>query len=805
MWYTSCHQRSMLKNFLLITFRSMMKNKIFIIINVLGMGVAIAICIVAYFAHEYDATFDAVHKDGSTVYRVSAIRDFSNTLTRYGYAPLPLREAVDKTIADVSHSSRYNISYSNFKREDDLFAANISYVDPDFFKMFSFNFISGNPSDLNDNTSVFVSEALAMRLFRTPEEAFGKTITQVYGTELKELKIAGVFSEPPMNSSFYKRDGSAFINFENYKDEFSSVRDDDWKMESTLYVQVDNPDRLNNVCQQLQSYVENNNKARPDFQIKEYVLNPFAAMAHQDRAENVQAATWAAPPLSAITGSVIMSIFILLIACFNLTNTAIAIFSRRLKEIGIRKVMGSLRAQLIFQFIGETTCICFIALFVGVSIADILIVGWNMMTSNNIYITPHYFDEPSFLLFLCGVLLFTGILAGSYPAFYISKFQPVSILKGKLKFGGTNYFTRTLLGLQFAISLITIVSAVAFFQNARYQEKYDLGFDVKGSIIAWVNNQSEFETYRNALQNNANVVSIAGARSGIFSNRIHEPVRHETLEVEVDIIEVGDHYLKTMDLELLHGRDFLKDSETDRKESIIITQKMAQLFGWDNPLGKEITWKDTVKLSVIGVVKDVFTQGLWREMEPMMIRYVLPEDYTQMVVSTSSQNVASVNTYMRQTWGKIFHNRLYNGNMLASSVLQVSQLNMSIVYGYAFLGFIALLLSATGLYTLVSLNIIKRMKEIGVRKIVGASMINITRVINTEFLIILTIASIVGSWAAYNWCNVIMSSIWKYYQGVSISSFLISIGLVFIISFLTIGYKVIAVANMNPIKIIRDE
>src|SRR6187455_3394172 len=157
-----------------------------------------------------------------------------------------------------------------------------------------------------------------------------------------------------------------------------------------------------------------------------------------------------------------MSILILLIACFNLTNTAIAISSKRLKEIGIRKVMGSRRKQLIIQFIGETTFICFLALLVGLTFADFLIEGWNLMWGY-MKLTPHYADNLKFFGFLAGVLLFTGILAGSYPAFYISKFEPVSILKGKLKFGGTNFFTRILLGLQFSISLIAIVSAIGFF------------------------------------------------------------------------------------------------------------------------------------------------------------------------------------------------------------------------------------------------------------------------------------------------------------------------------------------------------
>ncbi|MEO7988823.1 MAG: ABC transporter permease [Chryseolinea sp.] len=794
----------MFKNHLLITFRSMMKNKFFIITNVVGMGVAIACCIVGYFAHEYDSTYDAIHKNVNQIYRVSVIREFENEEEKVAFVPFPLGEVVNKTFQDVNQSTRYFRSYSNFKRENDVFSSNLSYVDPAFFQMFSFDFISGNPSDLKDKSSVYVSETVAIRLFRTPAEAYGKTITQVYGNELKEVKIAGVYKDPPMNSSFYKHNGSAYMNFENYKDEHKDIREDDWRNRSTLFVQINNANQLKSVGQQLQPYIENNNKVREDFQIKKFVLDPLTIMARQDRAQQVDAATWVAAPPSAIIGSMVMGILILLIACFNLTNTAIAISSRRLKEIGIRKVMGSMRKQLIIQFIGETMTVCFLSLIVGLGIADLLVSGWNSMWEF-MQLTPHYLDNPKFLFFLIGVLIFTGILAGSYPAFYISKFEPISILKGKLKFGGTNYFTRTLLGLQFAISLIAIVSAIGFIQNAKYQREYDLGFDIHGSVIAWFENPQEFDTYRNALQSNPDVLSMAGAKSGVFSNREHQPVKHGTLQSEVDIIDVGDNYIHTMNLKLVAGRDFAKDSKTDQKESVIITEKMAKLFALENPIGKELIWKDTVKYYVVGVVKDVYTTGLWRELEPMMIRYVLPDQYTQIAVSAKAENVAAVNTYMTEQWNKLFPTRIYNGHMLALEMQEMIEVNVNIMYMYVFLGAIAMMLSVTGLFTLVSLNIIKRMKEIGVRKVLGASVGNITRIVNTEFVIILTIASGLGSWASYSMNNALMGSIWKYYQGVGISTFIIAIGLMFFISFLTIGFKIFNVANMNPVKSLRDE
>lgn len=792
----------MIKNYLLITWRNMMKNKLFIITNVLGMGVAIACCIVGYFTYEYDSTFDANHQNGKVIYRVSSVLQFKNTITHVGYIPLPVGEIVNETFHDADQSTRYYPSRSTFKRENDLFPSNLTYVDGDFFQMFSFDFISGNPSDLKDKASLFISETMAIRLFGTAQDAVGKTITQVYRTELKEVKVSGVFKDQPMNSSFYKPNGSAFMSFENFKDEFK-VREDDWKLECTLFIKVNDANRVNLVQLQLQPYAEINNTAREDFQIKDFALERFSSMAHADRAKKVKAWTSYAPSVAAVMGPMVMGVLILLLACFNLTNGTIAISSRRLKEIGIRKVMGSIRSQLVAQFIGETTFICFLSFIVGLVLANFLVTQWNVMWTD-MKLTFQYLETPRFLFFAAGLVLFTAIMAGSYPAFYISKFEPISILKEKLKFGGTNYFTRTLLGLQFAISLITIISAFGFLQNARYQRDYNLGYDASASIVAFVDNQSEFDTYRNALQVNHQIVSIAGAKSGILSKRPLEAVKYESHQLQVNVVEVGDNYVQAMGLTLLEGRDFHADSETDQKESILISEKMVRLFGWGDAIGKEVIWRDSVRLVVIGVVKDIYTRGLKDEPEPMMMKYVLRSQYNQIVVRTSVNNVVSVNDFMKQQWSEVFPNRLYNGYMLSTDVQKVIDVNTNIMSIYLFLGVIATMLSANGLYNLLSLNIIKRMREIGVRKVMGASVFNIGWIINKEFVVILVLASAVGSWAGFQLTQVIMGSIWKFHQVVGFFTLINAVSLLVVISCGAIGYKVFSVATMNPVKILRD-
>lgn len=790
----------MIRNYLLITWRSMMKNKFFIFINILGLSVAIACCIVAYFNWEFDSEFDSDHAKAASIYRVSTVREFEGRSTLFGFVPVPLGNVIRQNIPDVEKAVRLSWSFSNFKVNDDLFPAELTYADPEFFEVFSFEMTHGSSAAMKDKTRIFLSDEMALKLFGTVDAA-GKPLTQVIGTTLKEYVVGGVFEKQVGNSSF---NASAFTHYDNYFDEATDVDENDWKNRNTLFVLISDPSRVSVVQQQIQTYKENNNKVREDFIIRDFVVEPFIGMARRDSANDTWTQTRSSHPTEAVISPIIMAVLVLLIACFNMTNTAIAISSRRLKEIGLRKVMGSMRSQLIVQFLGETAFICAISLFFGLFLGELLLGGWNALWIE-MKLTSHYLDNPEFLFFIIGMLVFTALVAGGYPAFYISHFEPISILKGKLKFGGTNYFTRILLALQYSISLAAIIFAIAFYGNSIYQRDFDIGFDQNGVIIAYVANEGEFETYRNSLLENKDIVSVAGSQHSIFSSRYNDPVKHGTKQLEVDIINVGDDYIKTMGLTLVEGRDFRKDSETDRKESIIVSQKFADSFGWNEAIGKEVIWMDTVRLYVIGVIKDVYTQGLWREMEPLMIRYTSRDKYSHVIVNGPVSKLTEINKFMEQQWKVVFPNRLYNGWYLNAGMAQAMTVNDNIVLMFAFMGVIALVLSVTGLFTLVSLNIIKRMKEIGVRKVLGASVANITRIINTEFMVILVISSVLGTALSSVAVDKLMSGIWKYYQPATTFTFCVSVFLMFAISAVAVAYKVYAAASMNPVKTLRDE
>lgn len=794
----------MFKNYLLITVRSLLKNKVFILINIFGMAIAIACCIVAYFNYDFNNSFDSHHVNADKIYRVNSCREYQNNLTQFGHVPVPLGEAMRQNAGDVSEVVRYSPAGMDVRIGDELFATNIAYVDDGFFRLFTFEFKEGNATGLKDKSKIYISETLAEKYFGN-EAALGKIMIQVLPENVtKEFTVGGVFRRQPVNSSF---DREAYVRYDNMFDA-ESVFDQgrNWRYRNNLFVQIDDPSRIPSIEAQLTPYAANNNKIREDFIIRSFKLEPFAGMSWRDEANDIQGNfTREASPTAAVVGTAVMGIFILLIACFNLTNTTVAVSSQRLKEIGIRKVMGSHRGQLVAQFLGETLFVCFVALLLGMVIAETLLLPAFNALWQYMKLEPDYASRPGILIFMVATLVCTAILAGSYPALYITRFQPVSILKGKLKFGGTNIFTRVLLFLQYGISLIAVVCSLAFIDNARFQRDFDLGFRQKGVIYTHIANGNEYETYRNALSGNPLITSIGGSKNRSFPFTYNDPVKHEGQEIETDIIDAGENYLVTAGLTLKDGRDFKKDSETDMKESVLVSEKFAESFGWDKPLGKEIVWLDTVKLYVVGVVKDVYTRGLWKELPPVMIRYVPQNEYQSLLVSTSVANTVGVNQFMEQQWKKVFPSRQYVGYYMDEEMVESATVNNNIVKMFVFLGVVAMMLSATGLFTLVSLNIIKRLKEIGVRKVLGASVANIARVINTEFVIILLLASAFGAWLGSWLSAMLMQSIWAYYQPATVFTFVISVAILFVISILAIGYKIYSTATMNPVKTLRDE
>jgi len=421
-------------------------------------------------------------------------------------------------------------------------------------------------------------------------------------------------------------------------------------------------------------------------------------------------------------------------------------------------------------------------------------------------ITLSFKEYPELWIYLFLLWIIAALLAGMYPSFYISRFNPVFIFQDKLKIGGRNIFSKILLTLQFIISVLALVSGFIFSQNARFQDNLYLGYDKDNIIAIPVNNRSHFITYRDAIKSNPRIESIGESEEHIGWSNFIRSVEYQGVRYEVRALDIGDDYFQTMGLKLIDGREFPPELEqTDKEYSIIVNKKFVEEYGLQDPVGQRVMMNDTVPLYIVGVMENIYLFGFWSKIEPMMFRRGVNDRMRTLVVRASEENLREVNQYLESEWKELVPNYPYEGVFQDDEMDEARDINKNIKNVYIFLAFIATILSAIGLYTLVSLSIIRRTKEIGVRKVMGASVPLIIRVLNREYLIMLSIACMGGSLSGYFLSKMMMESIWEVFTDISILCYMIPIVLIFVVAGITTGSKVYSAATKNPTDSLRYE
>ncbi len=790
----------MLINFLKITFRSLLKNKVFVLINVMGLGIALACAIVAYLSWDFNNNFDARHVNANNIYRINFVRITNGLPVKNGSCPEPLAKAIAGSISGIDAVVRYYPVGGSFKVKDDLFRLNLAAVDANFLDVFTFPLLQGNKSALAGKGKIIISNKIKEKFFPDTDPV-GQLVTYVMGDKRLEYIVGGVFEKMPLNSSFYF---DALVNYDNIYDIFG-WQENNWAEFNTTFVTLHSPHVFHEVEKELQQYVEIQNRAKEDYKVNNYYLDPFKGMALRAERDDL----WNhwfhfSVPTPAVIAPIVMALLLVLLACFNFTNTSIAIANRRLKEIGIRKVLGSQRHQLVAQFLSENMLLALLGLIAGLLFAEFLVPAYNKMWPF-LDITLDYLKNIRFFGFLLALLLFTGLVAGSYPAFYVSRFKPTQILRGTLNYGSTSIFTRTLLVFQFAISLVAIVSGIIFSLNANYQQDYDMGFSHQTGVYARVADEDGYNALKQALQQNPRVLAIAGARHNFTASWYTDPINYRGEELDVDLLDIGEDYLTATGATLLQGRNFVKDSQTDKENAVIVNEELVKTLGLAEPVGQRLMLRDTLAVYIVGVVKNIYLTGLWQPVKPLMLRYTGPENYRFLVAQTDSDNVHAVHDDMEAAWKKVFPDQLPDVGYMDNMLVEALEVNKNIKVMFVFLGIVATILSAIGLFSLVSLDVIKRMKEIGVRKVLGASVMHIIHIINKRYAMMLLIASVLGTVAGYYMAEMLLASIWTYYLPIGPGPFIGAVLVLVTIAAATVGGKVLKAATTNPAYTLRDE
>jgi putative ABC transport system permease protein len=816
----------MVKNYLKVAWRNLMKNKVFSFINVLSLAIGLTCCmlITLYLAHEL--SYDSYHINGDRVYQLGTTFVKEGKEDRTANTPAPMAKTMQMEFPEIEKSARLLKTFADDKTllqykpsDGDLksFYENGGYVaDSSFFRVLTYHFKEGNPAtSLSQPNTVVLSDEIATKIFGK-ESALNKTV-RISSSTIgdNDFKVTGVFipSSVPthVDARFFMsgRTGSARGLFD---------RPDDLASNNMFYTylllkQVADPEKLEAKFPAfIDKYAGNALKAM-GFYKKQFLTPVKDVHLYSNTSTNVTAG--GSVTYLYILGSI--ALFTLLIACVNFMNLSTARSSKRSAEVGVRKVLGAQRSSLIRQFLGESMLMSIIAYVFALLFAFLLLPLFSKISGKEISFS---FQQHGILLFgFLALAVITGLLAGTYPAFYLSSFQPVKVLKGRI---GNSLaaisLRKALVVFQFVISAGLIISAVIISTHMNYLRTKDLGFQKDQQIVIPLRSQAAKSSYlslKNELQNNPRIEGVGASMyyPGI-SNPSDMPLYKEGDNMNNSkrffMNWVDEGFLTTLAIKPLAGRVFQKDYPADTNFRMVVNLAGIKQLGFTTPqqaLGKKllIDWQgETYRWEIIGVVKNFHFKDLHSEIEPYGFQLNNQPQYNYFIAHAKKGNLAATLKSVEAAWHKLNPNEPLEYSFLDDDFQKNYEADNRLSAIVKNFTIIAILISCLGLFGLATFSAEQRTKEIGIRKVLGASLKNIVTLLSKEFLLLVLIAIVIASpltwWAMNKWLQD-----FAYRTSIEWWVFVAAAGIAVFIALLTISGQAIKAALTNPVKNLRTE
>ncbi|MDN5215638.1 ABC transporter permease [Fulvivirgaceae bacterium BMA12] len=795
----------MLKNLLKVAVRNIVKEKSYSSINILGLtiGITCSIFLLLYIVDEL--SYDKYHENAENVYRVvSHIKEPDNEFT-WAVAQIPMAPALKEKFPEVKDAVRFfGTGRTLFKYEDKRFYEEDFYLaDSTVFNMFSYDFIEGDPGTALDRpNTVVISLAIARKYFDT-ENAIGKTLAYENGDL---LEVTGVIKNVPKNSHF-SFDG--LISRSSNPD-----RQGSWGNFGVFtYIQLPENYNPEDMQTNFKSILEEN--VAPIFASIGITINyELQKITDIHLHSKIQDEAEGGGDISYIYIFSAIAVFMIIIACINYMNLATARSVRRAKEVGIRKVMGSQRKQLIYQFLSESLILGVVAMLLSLFLVFLLLPFFNDVTGK--YISFSYILQPNILLALGAVILIVGILAGSYPAFYLSGFKPVSVLKGKISSQGGNVGLRkTLVVLQFCISIFMLISTLVVYDQLNYMRNKDLGFNKDRLIrieMPGRDLQATYPALRNLLNSNPMVLSTANSSTSpgnnigkvIFNVETNDG---EMVERGVDFYAADYDYIPTLGMELVDGRNFSREILTDTAQSVLVNESMVKRMSWDQPIGKKFNLSNIGRpevVKVIGVLKDYHQNSLYSEIEPLIVIFSKLNYFTY--IKIAGENLKEAIKSVEQDWKKINPEKPFQYSFLDESFDEQYKADEKRGQIFTIFSILTIVIACLGLLGLASFTTQQRTKEIGIRKVMGSSIQSIVVLVSKEFMMLTGLATLLAFAGAYFFLNNWLKTfVYRIELSDEIGTFLLSAVIAMGITLLTVSFHSLKAASINPVNSLRSE
>jgi len=786
----------MFKNYLKIALRNIKGYKVYSFINIAGLTIGMAACILILLWVQDEMSYDRFHKNASHLYRVFA--EFTYHNENWAVTPIPLAPAAKAEFPEIVDAVRYRPASSLIEKDEKKFNERGAFVDPTFLTTFSFTLTKGAAETALANPfSIVISEKMAEKYFGD-ENPLDKTLTV---DNDQQFKIAGVLKEIPQNSHIRF---DFLLPFEIF---LKTDRDpENWqRFHLATYLQLNKEAPANDVEAKITGLL---NKHNPEKDINLH-LQPLTQihLYHLNGGGNIQYVYI----FSAI------AVFILLIACINFMNLTTARSSTRIKEIGVRKVTGAVKADFVRQFMGESILLSFIAFIIAINIVYFVLPLFNQISGKLLRLD---FTQNIYLnIGLLCLFIFTSILAGSYPTFYLTAFKPIAILKGSslpvINKDSSTSLRKILVVLQFSISILLIILTLVISQQLYFIQTKNLGFDrehvlylpMKGTM------SQNYEAIKNEMLRNKQILRVAAA-SGMLVDYISSydgfDWEGKTPDKRLSMVlgSVDQDYIQTLNIEMAEGRSFSKQHPSDATSAYILNESAVKTMGIEAPIGKRFAfegrqgWREG---TIIGVVKDFHFQSLHSQIEPFVMM-VAPDrfNYLCLQIKADYTDLAEILDFLENFWKKFAPGYPFEYYFLDEQfeAMYRSEHRTGKIFNYFTL--LAIFISCLGLFGLASFTIERRTKEIGIRKVLGASVPGIVGLLSKEFIFLVAISNVIAWPLAYYGAKQWLQN-FAYHVELSWLFFVIPGMLALLIAIVVVSFQSLKVAVKNPVESLRYE
>ena len=808
----------MIRHYLTITLRTVLRHPLSAVINVSGLAAGIAVCILIMLFIREEVSFDDFHEHGDRIYRIlRAQKSPGGGVDVDAYQPMPLIPALLDACPGIAHGVRFTTGSAIVRYGDHAFSEELMFTDPDVFSMFTFGFLAGDPSTALGQPDNIVLAASTARKYFGAENPIGKSLhVTIRGAE-SALHVTAVVDDLPENSTLtisFLASMTKNAMYERAHERWTSAN-------GSAFIQLDTGVTPEEVTSRFPAFIathfgpliergQADGSLSRDQDAYRMMLQPLRAI-HLGTGISSSPERTSDPAYSWMLAC--LGLFVLVIACINFTTLSVGHSAGRAREVGMRKVLGAVRPRLMRQFWGEAYLLCGIAMLLGVALAEVMLPHFNAVIGR--HLSFHVLSDGRFVA--AGILLFllVGFLAGSYPAWYISRLRPVDILRGKARLTGRSALTRGLVALQFGLSTILVTGSLVVSDQLSFMLNRNLGYDGSQVVVLQLfpgpgsPGDQLLDRLRQGLTSLPNVIDVSGTNGAFTHGYDINGFKHHGENRLAYMYRVDDHFLNTLGIRLVEGRNFHPGSPSDRKNAVLVNEALVREFSWQMPaVGSRLQgWNEEDVPGgpeVIGVVRDFNFSSLRDPIRPAVL-FVDPDwGMEQALVKIAPGSVRETMDRIRSVWTAVAPEKPFEASFLDEDVQHQYRTEQRwqtiLVMASAF----AIGLACMGLFGLASLSVTRRTKEIGIRKVLGASVGSIALLLSGEFSRPVILANVVAMPLAYLGAREWLEA-FAYRADIGPLTFITGAGCAFLVAVMTLAWRALRAGLANPVDALRYE